>query len=70
MYAIDLIRRVPGSEEPEIVIISEPDAKTQEAAIAAGHRVFSSRGAEMKAEGFLVTRRGSGEVVCTWYADA
>jgi hypothetical protein len=74
MYAIDLIRRVPGTEEPEIVAYSVPDAETAEAAIEAGHRVYKNRGVELtkndcRVDGFRVTRRG-GDVVCTWYADA
>jgi hypothetical protein len=74
MYAIDLIRRVPGTDEPEIVINTVPDVETDEAAIEAGHRVFKNRGAELskhgqQVDGFRVTRRG-GDVVCTWYADA
>jgi len=68
MYAIDLIKRVPGSEVSEIVITTEPDAETKEAAISVGHRVFRSRGTEVGAEGFRVTQRGSGEIVCIWYA--
>ena len=75
MYAIDLIRRVAGTDEPERVGYSVPDAETREAAIDAGQHVFKSRAAELtknkiRVDGFRITRRGSGEVVYIWYADA
>jgi hypothetical protein len=71
MYAIDLIRRISGSNEVEVLIGTEPDRETAEDAIATGHRVFNSHGTDKaKADGFRVTHRESGKIVCTWFADA
>jgi hypothetical protein len=70
MFAIDLIRRVPGSATPEVLISTEPDVGTLNDANLAANRVFSShKDDKAKPDGFRITNLRTKEVVCTWYAD-
>jgi hypothetical protein len=68
VYGVRLTSQEVASRYTRVVMRRSVDADTPAAAIEAGHRLFQAFGAELRADGFRITRRGS-EVIYAWCSD-